>query len=89
MFRAGGIYYLPNGRELMASGDGASFYAQTDDSRSILRYELNEAGRLLLDGRLTAWDVTALQDSNRNAEITPPAHSSPTTSDLQSFTITS
>jgi hypothetical protein len=69
MFRSGGIYVLPNGRELMASGDGSSFYAIVDDG--VLRYELNEAGRLLLDGRLTAWDVTVLRDSERTVELPP------------------
>jgi hypothetical protein len=69
MFRAGGIYVLPNGRELMASGDGLCFYAVANDGKSVLRYELNEAGRLLLGGRLTASDVTALQDSERTTEI--------------------
>ena len=69
MFRAGGIYVLPNGREVMASGDGWSFYAVADDGESVLRYQLNEAGRLLLAGRLTAWDVKDLRDSNRTAEI--------------------
>jgi hypothetical protein len=69
MFRPGGIYVLPNRHELMASEDGSSFYAVADDGESVLRYELNEAGRLLLDGRLTAWDVTALQDSERTTEI--------------------
>ena len=68
MFRSGGIYVLPNGRELMASGDGSNFYAVASDGESVLRYELNEAGRLLLEGRLTAWDVTNLRDSNRTVE---------------------
>jgi hypothetical protein len=69
MFRTGGIYVLPNGREVMASGDGSSFYAVADGGEAVLRYELNEAGRLLLDGRLTAWDAKDLRDSERTAEI--------------------
>ena len=68
MFRPGGIYILPNGRELVASGDDSNFYAVANDGESILRYELNEAGRLLLEGRLTAWDVTNLDDSHRTVE---------------------
>jgi hypothetical protein len=36
MFRAGGIYVLPNGREVMASGDGSSFYAIDDDEKTLL-----------------------------------------------------
>ena len=69
MFRAGGIYVLPNGREVMASGDGLSFYAEAPDGKTVLRYELNDVGRLMLDGRLTAWDVENLLDTNRTREV--------------------
>lgn len=69
MFRAGGIYVLPNGREVMASGDGFSFYAEAPDGKTVLRYELNEGGRLMLNGRLTAWDVENLLDTNRTGEV--------------------
>ena len=69
MYRAGGIYVLPNGRELMASGDGLSFYAVAVDGKTVLRYELNEAGRLMLNGRLTAWDVDDLLDSSRTGDL--------------------
>ena len=69
MFRVGGIYVLPNGREVMASGDGISFYAVAADDNTVLRYELNEGGRLILDGRLTAWDVENLLDTNRTSEL--------------------
>jgi len=69
MFRAGGIFILPNGRELIASGDGTNFYGVCDNG-DVLRYELNEAGRFMLHGRLTAWSVTDLRDSSQTAE--PP-----------------
>ena len=69
MFRAGGIYVLPNGREVMASGDGLSFYAEAPDGKTVLRYELNDGGRLMLNGRLTAWDVESLLDTNRTGEV--------------------
>ena len=72
MFRAGAIFVLPNGREVMAAGDGLKLYAVGGDEKTVLRYELNEGGRLLLDGRLTAWDIKDLRDTNRTGEL-PPA----------------
>jgi hypothetical protein len=68
MFRAGGIYILPNGRELMAAGDETNFYAASDNG-DLLRYELNENGRLLYQGRLTAWSAEDLRDSTQTAEL--------------------
>lgn len=68
LFRTGGIYVLPNGRELMASGDGSTFYSAADEGENILRYELNESDRLLFDGRLTAWSAQDLRDTQRTAD---------------------
>jgi hypothetical protein len=67
MFREGGIFVLPNGRELIASGDGTNFYGVSDKGE-VLRYELNDAGRFMLHGRLTAWAVTDLRDSSHTVE---------------------
>jgi hypothetical protein len=68
LFKTGGIYLLPNGRELMASGDGSTFYAIAADSENALRYELNESGRLLFEGRLTAWSAQDLRDTQQTAD---------------------
>ena len=81
MFRAGAIFVLPNGREVMAAGDGLNFYAVGGDEKTVLRYELNEGGRLLLDGRLTAWDIKDLRDTNRTGEL-PPALQAPQSGEL-------
>jgi hypothetical protein len=64
MFRKGGIYVLPNGRELMASGDGQTFYATAEDGKRLVRYELNQLGRLMVSGRITAWGQEDLTDSS-------------------------
>lgn len=69
IFKTGGIYVLPNGRELMASGDGSTFYAIADDGESALRYELNESGRLLCEGKLTAWGAEDLRDTQQTADL--------------------
>jgi hypothetical protein len=70
MFDAGEIYLLPNGRELMASGDGSTFYAIADNGYDLLCYELNEQGRLTCSGRLTAWSSAELRHSQQRADIT-------------------
>ena len=60
MFQAGEIYLLPDGRELMASGDGSTFYGLADNGYDLLRYELNEQGGLACAGRITAWSLSDL-----------------------------
>jgi hypothetical protein len=70
MFEAGEIYVLPNGRELMASGDGSTFYAIADNGYDLLRYELSEQSRLTCGGRLTAWSSAELRHSEQTADIT-------------------
>jgi hypothetical protein len=69
MFEAGEIYVLPNGRELMASGDDLTFYGFADNGYDLLRYEVNEDGRLLCGGRTTAWCQNDL--SQLTAELAP------------------
>ena len=61
MFQAGEIYLLPDGRELMASGDGSTFYGLADNGYDLLRYESDEEGRLLCAGRITAWSLGDLR----------------------------
>ena len=70
VFKKGGIFVLPNGRELMASGDGTIFYAIADNGEDVLRYELNDDGRILCQGRLTAWGAEDLRDTHRTADLT-------------------
>jgi hypothetical protein len=62
MFTAGSYYSLPDGLELMASGDGNSFYAATDDGETLVRYELDEEGGFLLEGWPTAWSIEDLKE---------------------------
>jgi len=69
MYREGGIYVLPNGRELMASGDGQTFYAIAEDGKKAVRYELNELGRLMVNGRITAWGGEDLRDSSFTMDV--------------------
>ena len=61
MFQAGQIYLLPDGRELMAAGDGSTFYGLADNGYDLLRYELNEQGGLACAGRITAWSLSDLR----------------------------
>ena len=69
MFQAGEIYLLPDGRELMASGDGSTFYGLADNGYDLLRYELDEQGGLACAGRITAW---SLDDLRRQANDLAP-----------------
>jgi hypothetical protein len=74
MFRKGGIYVLPNGRELMASGDGQTFYATAEDGKKLVRYELNQLGRLMVRGRITAWGQEDLTDSSFTTDVASRLH---------------
>ena len=69
--REGGIYTLPNGKELVVSGQGNApgvlFRLKGRDHFESAEYEVNDAGRLLAQGRLTAWDVRHLQDTGKTA----------------------
>ena len=73
--RVRGIYCLPNGRELIV--------LRNDEHQSVLFGHLsvepfvmgevvvNEAGRLVFEGRLTAWDVSNLSDTGRTSNDLP------------------
>lgn len=69
--RETGIYSLPNGRELVVlhkHEDGRGKYTLGGCERfETTEYEVNEAGRLICHGRLTAWDITNLKDTGRSA----------------------
>ncbi|HZI60991.1 MAG TPA: hypothetical protein VFD62_09775 [Pyrinomonadaceae bacterium] len=67
--RDGGIYCLPNGRELVAASNGENghvsyklFCTTCTDSSD---YEVSDEGRLLCSGRLTAWDINDLSDTGK------------------------
>ena len=67
--RVGGIYRLPNGRELIVlckRQNGSVSYrlsGRTD------QYEISDEGRLLCEGKLTAWDVSNLTDTGRSVGV--------------------
>ena len=68
------IYLLPNGRELVAcmTCDGGTVLFSASASEHGLYdehnlYELNSEGRLLVDGRLTAWQIDDLIETGRVA----------------------
>ena len=62
------IYQLPNGRELVAqlTATGKAILQKVSASDPD-EYELNEEGRLILNGQLTAWAVDDLIDTGRTA----------------------
>jgi len=64
VFRERGIYCLPNGRELIV--------IRNDQEGSVLfslmgEFVVNEAGRLVYEGKLTAWDISNLSDTGRTS----------------------
>ena len=64
--RVGGIYCLPNGRELVVLGkreNGAVSYRLSCRNGE---YEIGDDGRLICEGKLTAWDVSSLNDTGRS-----------------------
>lgn len=74
--REQGIYSLPNGSELVVNRKherGPVLYQLRSWNRfETSEFEINEAGRLLTQGRLTAWDITNLKDTGRSAfDVSP------------------
>lgn len=68
--RERGIYCLPNGRELVvitAQGNGRIQLRGWECSEKS-DYDVDGAGRLLNEGKLTAWDTEHLRDTGRTAE---------------------
>lgn len=70
----GAIYRLPNGRELVAclTCDNETLLLSVSVSEHGLYddhslYELNSEGRLLVDDRLTAWQIDDLLETGRVA----------------------
>lgn len=70
--RVGGIYYLPNGRELIVLSrreNGRVSYGLSCRSGN---YEISDEGRLICDGKLTAWDISNLSDTGRSVVVERP-----------------
>ena len=67
--REWGIYCLPNGRELVVlEKKGITEFRLGDWGHfELSEYVLNDAGRLLAQGKLTAWDINDLTDTGRTA----------------------
>ena len=69
--RERGVYALPNGRELVVlckdENGRVSFRLGGWEHFELTEYEVNEAGRLIFQGKLTAWDVADLKDTGRTA----------------------
>ena len=77
ILRERGIYCLPNGRELVVlrnDEEGSVLYGPVPCERSQKgEFVVNEAGRLVCEGKLTAWDVSNLSDTGRTAMDMPYA----------------
>ena len=70
--RVGGIYRLPNGRELIVLGKRENGRVLYRLSCRTGNYELSDDGRLICDGRLTAWDISNLNDTGRSVGVERP-----------------
>lgn len=66
-FKPRSIYQLPNGRELVAASDGSKPVLRNLSASEPGTYEMNEEGRLLFNGQITAWEVQDLVDTGRTS----------------------
>jgi hypothetical protein len=78
ILREQGIYCLPNGRELVVlrnDDEGSVLYGQVGCERFDMgEFLLNQEGRLVYQGKLTAWDISNLSDTGRtSADIPSPS----------------
>ena len=64
--RMGGVYRLPNGRQLIVLGKRVNGRVSYRLSCETSQYEVSEGGRLVCDGKLTAWDVSNLIDTGHS-----------------------
>jgi hypothetical protein len=67
--RVGGIYSLPNGRELIVLGKRQNGRVSYRLSCRMGQYEISDEGRLICNGTLTAWDVSNLTDTGRSVGV--------------------
>ena len=69
------VYRLPNGRELVARVvRGSKTVLYNLDSSDPREYQVDGQGRLLLNGRLTAWATEDLLEQARTAPPDVTAH---------------
>ena len=75
VFREHGIYKLPNGRELIVirnDEEGSVLFGPVNSERVEMgEVSINKAGRLVFQGKLTAWDITNLTDTGRTSRDIP------------------
>ncbi len=64
--RVGGVYRLPNGRELIVLSKRQNGQVSYRLSCGALQYEITAEGRLVCDEKLTAWDTSNLADTGRS-----------------------
>ena len=64
--RVGGIYSLPNGRELIVLSKRENGKVSYRLSCGTGEYEVSDEGRLICDGKLTAWDISDLIDTGHS-----------------------
>jgi hypothetical protein len=67
--RVGGVYCLPNGRELIVLDRSQNGHAAYRLSCRTSQYEVSDEGRLICDGKLTAWDLSDLRDTGRSVAV--------------------
>jgi hypothetical protein len=67
-----GVYRLPNGRELVVLRKRESgrdlFMLASWEHFELREYEVNAAGRLMYQGKLTAWGIADLRDTGRTVQ---------------------
>ena len=66
--RVGGVYCLPNGRELIVLCKGENGRVSYKLSCRTSQYEVSDDGRLICEGKLTAWDVSNLVDTGHSVD---------------------
>ena len=75
ILRERGIYCLPNGRELVvlrSDEKGSVLYGPVSCQQLEMgEVVVNEAGRLVNQGKLTAWDISNLTDTGRTSGDIP------------------
>ena len=70
--RERGVYTLPDGREIVATGCGGEelclYHRQTYESFGLAEYLINTEGEIVEDGRPTGWRLEDLTDTGRTAK---------------------
>jgi hypothetical protein len=75
ILRVRGIYCLPNGHELVVlrnDEDGTVLYGRAScEPFEMGEFQVNGVGRLVCQGKLTAWDISNLSDTGRSSMDIP------------------